>query len=67
LTRKECDVARFRYQRGLSNNLDLVNAETGLLAAEARRIGAIAELAVARLYLKAALGTLDPRKDVAQQ
>jgi len=67
LARKESEVARFRYQRGLSNNLDLVSAETGLLAAESRRIAAVAELAVARLNLKAAMGTLDPRKDVGQQ
>ena len=62
--RQELEVAELRYQRGLSNNLDVVNAETGLLAAEGRRLGLLAELAVARLALRATLGVLDPRRDV---
>lgn len=62
--RQEADVANLRFQRGLSNNLDLVNAEAGLLAAQSRRIGVLAELAVARVSLRATLGTLDPRRDV---
>lgn len=61
---KELEVADLRYQRGLSNNLDVVNAEENLLAAESRRIGILAELAVARLGMRATLGTLDPRTDV---
>jgi outer membrane protein TolC len=62
---KEAEVANLRFQRGLSNNLDLVNAEAGLLAAQSRRVGVLAELAVARVSLRATLGTLDPRRDVA--
>jgi outer membrane protein len=62
---KELDVATLRYQRGFSNNLDVVNAEEGLLGARARRIGLLAEMAVARLSLLAALGTFDPRRDTA--
>ena len=62
---KEVEVADLRYQRGLSNNLDVVNAEGNLLAAEGRRLAVQAELALARLGLRATLGTLDPRKDVA--
>lgn len=61
---KEVEVAHLRYQRGLSNNLDVVSAEGNLLAAQGRRVGILAELAVARLSLRATLGTLDPRKDV---
>ena len=61
---KELEVANLRYQRGLSNNLDVVSAEGNVLAAEGRRVGILAELAVARLSLRATLGTLDPRKDV---
>lgn len=64
---KEVEVAALRYQRGLSNNLDVVNAEEALLSARSRRIGLLAEMAVARLSLKAALGTLDPRRDVAPE
>jgi len=42
----------------------VVSAEGNVLAAEGRRVGILAELAVARLSLRATLGTLDPRKDV---
>jgi outer membrane protein TolC len=64
VARKEVEVAQFRYERGLSNNLDVVSAEGNLLTAESRRISALAELAMARLTLRAAIGTLDPRRDV---
>jgi outer membrane protein len=60
---KELEVAELRYQRGLSNNLDVVSAEGNVLAAQSRRILTLVELAVARLSLRAALGVLDPRKD----
>ena len=58
---KEVEVADLRYQRGLSNNLDVVNAENGLLQAQTQRQQALAELAVARLALHATLGILDPQ------
>jgi outer membrane protein TolC len=58
---KEVEVADLRYQRGLSNNLDVVNAENGLLQAQSRRMQALAELAIARLALHATLGILDPQ------
>ncbi len=58
---KEVEVADLRYQRGLSNNLDVVTAENGLLQAQSRRMQALAELAVARLALHATLGILDPQ------
>ena len=67
LAQQEVDVARLRYERGLSNNLDVVTAETNLLNIEGMRILALAELATARLGLRATLGILDPRKDVADQ
>ena len=62
--RKEVEVAQLRYERGLSNNLDVVTAESSLLSAEARRIAALADSAVAKLSLRAMLGILDPRKDL---
>jgi len=62
---KELEVAELRYQRGLSNNLDVVNAEANVLSAQSRRISTLADLAVARLSLRATLGVLDPRKDFA--
>jgi outer membrane protein len=62
--RREVEVAQERYERGLSNNLDVVTAESNLLTAESRRIATLADSALARLSLRAILGTLDPRKDV---
>jgi outer membrane protein TolC len=63
--RKEVEVAQLRYERGLSNNLDVVTAEGNLLSAESRRISVLADLAVSRLSLRALLGILDARKDIA--
>ncbi len=57
---REVEVANLRYQRGLSDNLDVVNAEANLLQAESRRVAVLADLAVARLALHATLGILDP-------
>jgi outer membrane protein TolC len=60
---QEVEVAALRYQRGFSNNLDVVTAEGGLLSARSRRIAVLAELAVAQLRLRAVVGALDPRRD----
>jgi outer membrane protein TolC len=65
ISRREVEVAQFRYERGLSNNLDVVAAEGGLMLAESRRLASLAELALARLSLRATLGILDARQDVA--
>ncbi len=62
--KREVEVAELRYQNGLSNNLDVVTAESALLAAEGRRIQALADSAVARLRLRAILGVLNPRTDL---
>jgi outer membrane protein TolC len=61
---EELEVARLRFQRGLANNLDVVNAEENVLAARSRQIGILAELAVARLALRDAVGVFDPRKEL---
>lgn len=63
--RREVEVAQLRYQTGLSNNLDVVTAESGLLQAEGRRIQALADSAVAQLRLRALLGVFNPRTDLA--
>src|SRR5439155_20902174 len=63
IAQKEVEVAQLRYERGLSNNLDVVTAETNLLGNESRRISALADQAVARLALRATIGILDPQKD----
>ena len=63
--RREVEVAQLRYERGLSNNLDVVSAESNLLGAESRRIQALADAAVARLRLRAMLGIFNPRTDLS--
>ena len=64
LAREEAAVAGLRYQRGLSDNLDLVKAEGDLLSADCRRVAAVADLVLAELKLRAALGVLDPNTDI---
>jgi outer membrane protein TolC len=64
---KQVDVARVRFERGLSDNLDLVSAEADLLAAQSRRSSVAAALAVATLQVKAAMGTLNLASDFEQQ
>jgi outer membrane protein TolC len=65
LSRREVEVAQLRYENGLSNNLDVVTAETGLLQSESRRIQALADSAVAGLRLRAVLGIFNPRTDMS--
>lgn len=64
LGRREVEVARLRYERGLSNNLDVITAESSLLAAETRRIQALADATLATLRLRAVVGIFDPRTDI---
>lgn len=65
LSKREVEVAQLRYETGLSNNLDVVTAESGLLQAESRRIQALADSAVAALRLRAVLGIFNPRADMS--
>jgi outer membrane protein len=67
LAEQEVEVAHLRFSRGLSNNLDVVTAETNLLQAQSRRVSVLADLAVARLMLHATLGVLDPKAMAASQ
>jgi outer membrane protein TolC len=62
--RREVEVAQLRYERGLSNNLDVITAEGGLLAAQMRRIQALGDAALAALRLRTVVGVFDPRTDV---
>jgi len=66
LSRREVEVAQLRYERGLSNNLDVVSAESSLLTAESRLSGALADSALAELMLRVIVGTLDPRADFSR-
>jgi outer membrane protein len=61
IAEREVAVAQLRFERGLSNNLDVVTAESNLLAAQSRRIQNLADSAVAGLRVRAVLGTLNPR------
>ena len=61
---REVELANLRFQRGLSNNLDVVTAQAGLLRATNQRLAVLADLALARLTLRATIGTLDVRRDV---
>lgn len=65
IAQREVEVARLRYERGLSDNLDVVNAESNLLSAESRRLQTLADLAMSRLTLRAAMGVLDPLRDTS--
>jgi outer membrane protein TolC len=61
---EEVELASLRFQRGLSNNFDVVAAETNLMVARVHRFGALADAAVARLQLRAAIGGFDLVQDV---
>lgn len=63
--RREVEVAKLRYERGLSNNLDVITAETGLLSAETRRVQALAEALLATLRLRTVIGIFEPRSNVS--
>lgn len=65
LSRREVEVAQLRYGNGLSNNLDVVSAEAGLLQAESRRIQALADSIIVNLRLRAVLGVFNPRTDMS--
>jgi outer membrane protein TolC len=62
---REAEVATMRFERGLSNNLDVVKAEESLLEARSRHSALLAEIAVSQLSFRQTLGILDPRKDIA--
>ena len=58
------EIAALRHDRGLSNNLDLIAAEGDLRNARSQEVAASAELAMAALSLRAAMGILDVRTDL---
>jgi outer membrane protein TolC len=57
---RETEIARFRFERGLASNLDVVSAEVALLSTQQQEIDARVASAIARMRLAAAMGTLDP-------
>ena len=62
LAEKQLRLAQLRYERGLADNFDIVDAETNLFQARTAVIGAQASRAVARLALDRSCGTLDPAR-----
>jgi len=64
IAQQEVEVAQARYERGLSNNLDVVTAQVNLLNAESRLISVRAEQALGWLTFRATVGVFDPRRDV---
>lgn len=58
------EIAALRHDRGLSNNLDLIAAESDLLSARSQEVAASVDLAMASLVLRAAMGILDARTDL---
>ncbi len=60
ITERERQVATLRYERGLSDNLEMISAEQLLLAARAQHLAARAEVAVAALRARLASGLLSP-------
>jgi outer membrane protein TolC len=57
---RQLRLAELRYERGLADNFDVVDAENNLFSAQSALIGAEVERALAGLHLRRAMGTIDP-------
>jgi outer membrane protein TolC len=57
---RQLRLAELRYERGLADNFDVIDAETNLLQARSALIGSQVDFAMARLALDRATGALDP-------
>jgi outer membrane protein TolC len=60
IAERQARLAGLRYERGLADNVDLIDAELHLLHARTALIAARVDHALARLALARATGTLDP-------
>lgn len=56
---KQWELADLRYKKGLSDNLDVIDAEGALLGAKTNYYTAIAQQLIAKLKLKQVTGTLE--------
>jgi outer membrane protein TolC len=56
LAQRELEMSRDRFQAGVANNLEVINAQTALADARDEQIAALAQYNAARLNLAAALG-----------
>jgi outer membrane protein TolC len=60
VAQRQTRLAQLRYERGLADNVDLIDAESSLLNARSALIGAQVDHAMARLALDRATGRLNP-------
>lgn len=57
---RQARLATLRYERGLADNVDVIDAEMNMLQARTALIGARVDHALARMTLERASGQLDP-------
>jgi outer membrane protein len=62
LAERQRDLATMRYERGLADNLEVVDAENSVFQAQSALIGADIDRAVSVLTLQRATGALDPNR-----
>lgn len=56
---KQLELAEIRYKKGLSDNLDVIDAEEALMKARTSYYGAVVQHLIAKLKLKQATGALE--------
>ncbi|HWR15311.1 MAG TPA: TolC family protein [Terriglobales bacterium] len=59
LAQKELDLAKYRFQNGVTNNVEVVNAQDSLARAQQNHIVALTHHADARIMLSRALGNTE--------
>jgi outer membrane protein TolC len=62
LSQKQLELAELRYERGLADNFDIIDAETNLFNAQSALVSARVDRALAGLALELAMGLLDPEE-----
>ena len=62
LAERQRDLATMRYERGLADNLEVVDAENSVFQAQSALIGADIDRAVSVLSLQRATGALNPNR-----
>ncbi len=62
LAGRQRELATYRFERGLADNLDVVDAESNVFQAQSALVGAEIDRAVALLAIRRASGTLDPER-----
>ena len=62
LAERQLRLAEIRYERGIADNFDVIDAENALFQAQSALIAAQAERALASLALRRVAGVLDPHQ-----